>query len=145
MFYCTSGNNLFSHFQLQPVNYIYPGVCHSSLQCVHMRGQRFSKYTVVVRIWCFEKITPLNRKLVQFYHQILPLNITVFEVEKVKNNTFSWKKIIQFLYLYCKKANKAQQQCSSDQKHKIPVCKKIFKWYQSMVRCKSYGHVSDKW
>ena len=24
-------------------------------------------------------------------------------------------------------------------KHNFPVCKKIFKWYRSMVRCKSYG------
>ena len=48
--------------------------------------------------------------------------------------------------LIAEKVNKAaQQQHSGGQKHNFPVCKKIFKWYHSMVMCKSYGLLSDEW
>ena len=56
-----------------------------------------------------------------------------------------WKKLYNFYFLIVKKVNNAQQQHSNGQKHDFPVCKKIFKWYQSMVNCKSYGPLSDKW
>ena len=55
------------------------------------------------------------------------------------------KKLYNFHFFIAEKVNKAQQRDSGDQKHNFPVCKKIFKWYHSMVRCKSYGPLSDEW
>ena len=54
------------------------------------------------------------------------------------------EKIIQFLIFIVEKINKAQQQHSGGQKHNFPRCKKILKWYHSMIRCKSYGPLSDE-
>ena len=56
-----------------------------------------------------------------------------------------WKKLYNFLFFIAKKVGKAQQQHSGGQKHNFPVFKMIFKWYKSMVRCKSYGPLSDMW
>ena len=50
-----------------------------------------------------------------------------------------------FVKFIAKKINKAQQQPSGGQKHNFLVCKMLFKWYQSMIGCKSYGPLSDKW
>ena len=50
-----------------------------------------------------------------------------------------------FQCLIVEKLNKARQHHSSGQKHNFPVSKRIFKWYHSMVRCKSYGPLSDEW
>ena len=44
-----------------------------------------------------------------------------------------------FLFFWIvEEVNKAQQQLlhSGGQKHNFPVCKKIFKWYHSIVMCK---------
>ena len=54
-------------------------------------------------------------------------------------------KIIQFSFFITEKVNKTQQQHSGPLKHIFSVCKNIFKWYHSMVRCKSYGPLSDEW
>ena len=55
------------------------------------------------------------------------------------------KKLNNVQFLIAENVNKAWQQYSSGQKHNFPVHKKIFKWYHSMVRCKSYGPLSDEW
>ena len=56
------------------------------------------------------------------------------------------KKIVQFSFFFItEKVNKKQKQHSGGQKHNFPVCRKIFKWYHSMVRCKNYGRLSDEW
>ena len=55
------------------------------------------------------------------------------------------KKLYNFQFLIAEKVNKAQQQHSGGQKHNFPVFKKFLKWYHSMVRCKSYDLLSDKW
>ena len=52
------------------------------------------------------------------------------------------EKNIQFLIT--EKVNKARQQHSGAKKI-IFRCKKIVKWYHFMVRCKSYGPLSDEW
>ena len=53
------------------------------------------------------------------------------------------EKIIQLLI--AEKVNKARQQHTGGQKHNFPMRKKIFKCYYSMVKCKSYGPLSDEW
>ena len=63
------------------------------------------------------------------------------------------KNNIQFSIFVAKIINKAQQkkQNKTKQKNTLLVksiifrCKKIFRWYHSMVRCKSYGPLSDEW
>ena len=54
------------------------------------------------------------------------------------------KKLYNFQSLIAKKVNKARQQHSNGQKHNL-FCVRFFKWYHSMVRCKSYGPLSDEW
>ena len=54
------------------------------------------------------------------------------------------KKLYNFQFFIVEKEIKAQQQHSGSQKHNCPVCKKIFKWYHSMVRSKSYGQWHSK-
>ena len=66
-------------------------------------------------------------------------NISLYRLCQKKKNIYN------FQFLITEKVNKAQQQHSSGQKHNFPVCKKFFKWYLSMVRCKSYGPLSDEW
>ena len=55
------------------------------------------------------------------------------------------KKLYNFHIFIAEKVNKARQQHFDGQKHNFHVCKKIFKWYHSMVRCKSYGPLGDEW
>ena len=55
------------------------------------------------------------------------------------------EKIIQFSIFNCGKNKQSTATTLRWLKHNLPVCKKIFKWYHSMVRCKSYGPLSDEW
>ena len=55
------------------------------------------------------------------------------------------EKIIQFLFFHCEKSKQSTATTLQWPKHNFPVCKKIFNWYQSMVRNKSYGSLSNKW
>ena len=55
------------------------------------------------------------------------------------------EKLYNFQFLIAEKVNKAQQQHSGIQKHNFPVFKKTFKWYHSIIRCKSNGPLSDEW
>ena len=54
------------------------------------------------------------------------------------------EKIIQFSIFICRKSKQSTATTLQWPKHNCPVCKKIFKWYHSMVRCKSYGPLSDE-
>ena len=65
-------------------------------------------------------------------------------LKKVEVYRLCLKKLYNFLFFFiAEKVNKAQQQHSGGQKHNFPVFK-IFKWYHSILRCKSYGPVSDE-
>ena len=54
------------------------------------------------------------------------------------------EKIIQFSIFICGKSKQSTATTLRWLKHNCPVCKKIFKWYHSMVRCKSCGLLSDE-
>ena len=66
-------------------------------------------------------------------------------VSEVLKYRLCQKKLYNFQVFIMEQVNKAQQQHSHGLKHNIPVCKKVFKWYHSMVKCKSYGPLSNEW
>ena len=55
------------------------------------------------------------------------------------------EKLYNFQFLITEKVNKAQQQYSGGQSIIFLCVKKVFKWYHSIIRCKSYGPMSDEW
>ena len=55
------------------------------------------------------------------------------------------KKLYNFDYFIAEKVNKTKNEDSSSQKHNSLRFNKIFKWNNSMVRCKSYGSFGNKW
>ena len=66
-------------------------------------------------------------------------------LSKILNTGCVRKKLYNFESLIAEKVNTAGQQHSGGQKPYLPVCKKNFKWYHSIFRCKSYGPLSDEW
>ena len=89
-------------------------------------------------IWVNKKNHSLVKKNKQTNKQtLLSLNKRVYRLCQ--------KNVYNFQVFIAEKVNKAQQQPFGDLKHTFPVCKKIFKCYHSMVRCKSYGPLSDEW
>ena len=55
------------------------------------------------------------------------------------------RKIIQFSVFNYGKSKQSTATILWWPKHNFSVCKKVFKWYHSIIRCKSYGPMSDEW
>ena len=74
---------------------------------------------------------------------VISVAIHIFSKYYMFVQVVSEKKLYNFQILIAEKLHKAQHQQFGGQKHNFPVCK-IFKWYHSMVRCKSYGSLTDE-
>ena len=72
-------------------------------------------------------------------------NLFLFASLFIRTSCVRKNRPIQYFFFIAEKVNKAQQQHSKGQKHNSSVCKKIFKWYHSMVMCNIYGPLSGEW
>ena len=93
----------------------------------------------ILRIYDKWQLLQIRLSCIHMTNCSIPKPAEVFCIQVVS------EKIIQFSIFYCRKSKQSTAKHSSGQKHNFPVCKKIFKWYHSMVRCKSYGPLSDEW
>ena len=108
---------------------------NSTFTCLNVNIRRVSKN--------FDKLKKCL-KLTNHDYTVIGLTETTFR-EKPHEYRLCQKKLYNFQFLIAEKVNKSRQQHSRGQKHDFPVCKKILKWYHSMVRCKYYGPLSVEW